>query len=118
MSSSALFFSNYSAVSVYIDSLDPVPRTALNQIRQFFGPDDKHTYVKAKFVTKGNVLPEDLIFENRETRYVKDLLPLKFAPSTDHLKSDPSKIPDFQRFWNLNGQISDPHCIKSLSKTG
>ena len=61
-------------MNVYFDNLDPVPSLALDQIRQFYGPEDKHTYVKAKFVAKGNVLPEDLVFENKETRYEKTLV--------------------------------------------
>jgi hypothetical protein len=63
----ALFFSNYSTVSVYFEN-EPVSKSVLAKIQQFFGSDDKYTYVQARFVTKGNVLPEDLIFESRESR--------------------------------------------------
>ena len=63
----ALFFSNYSTVNVYFEN-EPVPKSALTKIRQFFGSDDKYIYVQAKFVTKGSVMPEELIFENRESR--------------------------------------------------
>ena len=48
-----------------------MPEYARSQLRQFFGSDDECVYVKAKFVTKGSVLPEDLIFETRESRLEK-----------------------------------------------
>ena len=64
----ALFYSDYATVNVYFEN-DPIPKSALDQIRRFWGNEaDSYTYVRAKYVTKGNVLPEDLLFENKESR--------------------------------------------------
>ena len=63
-----------------------MPEYARSQLRQFFGSDDECVYVKAKFVTKGSVLPEDLIFETRESR-LEIFFPSGFEPLTFDLTS-------------------------------
>ncbi len=55
-------------MNVYYEN-DPVPAEAESHLQKFFGRDDS-VYVRAKFVTKGSVLPEDLIFETKESRSV------------------------------------------------